>query len=473
MRKTILLLFVLAQLFSLGQQNKPKDYITNVYVINGDTIVEVTIPGSPPPDILMPVSNPGRSAVILPGVPAFNWCYGCSATSGAIIAGYYDNNDFPDMYTGPANGGLAPMNNSIWGYGECPLSATHQGYDGLTERGHVDDFWVSVSSGQPDPYITGGWTPHNYENCTADFMGTNQSALGNNDGSTTIYYNPSGDKLFNFQAPAGRIDGCAGLRDFFESRGYDLVENYTQLIPDVFGNVNGFTFDNYKTQIDAGRPVMIHVMGHSMVGVGYDETGQVVYLHDTWDHNMHEMTWGGSYSGMDQWGVSVFQLEPPPLDVQQIELPQGWSGLSSFIDPETNDLESIFQEIIGNLVILQNETGVFWPEQNINTLGPWNTHEGYQVKMAGAANLDISGSIESNKTLLLTEGWNLIPVISECDVNVSELFSGKDVSIIKEVAGWNIYWPEFEIYTLDVLQPGKSYFVLMGSAESIVFPGCP
>jgi hypothetical protein len=207
--------------------------------------------------------------------------------------------------------------------------------------------------------------------------------------------------------------------------------------------------------------------------VGYDETGQVVYLHDTWDHNMHQMTWGGSYSGMDLWGVSVFQLEPPPLDMQQIELPQGWSGLSSYIGPETNNLESMFQEIIGDLVILQNASGVFWPEQNINTLGTWDPHEGYQIKMAGATDLTISGSIESNKTLQLTEGWNLIPVLSECAVNVSELFSGKDVLIVKEAAGLNVYWPGFGINTLGLLQPGKSYFALMGTGESIEFPECP
>ena len=143
MKKTILLLFVFAHLISLGQQSKLEDFITNIYYVNGDTIVEVTVPGSPPPDVLMPVSSPERSAVLLSNVPAFNWCYGCSATSGAIMAGYYDNNSYPDMYTGPANGGVAPMNNNIWGYGECPLSATHQGYDGLTERGRVDDFWIS------------------------------------------------------------------------------------------------------------------------------------------------------------------------------------------------------------------------------------------------------------------------------------------------------------------------------------------
>lgn len=45
-------------------------------------------------------------------VPAFNWSFGCSATSAAMIAGYYDRNGFDNMYAGPTNGGLMPLDNS-------------------------------------------------------------------------------------------------------------------------------------------------------------------------------------------------------------------------------------------------------------------------------------------------------------------------------------------------------------------------
>jgi hypothetical protein len=32
-----------------------------------------------------------------------------------MAAGYYDNNGYPEMYTGPTNWGFMPMDNSIWG----------------------------------------------------------------------------------------------------------------------------------------------------------------------------------------------------------------------------------------------------------------------------------------------------------------------------------------------------------------------
>jgi hypothetical protein len=57
-------------------------------------------------------------------------------------------------------------------------------------------------------------------------------------------------------------------------------------------------------------------------------------------------------------------------------------------------------------------------------------------------------------------------------VDVVALFEGKDVIIVKEVAGWNLYWPEFGINSLGALSPGKAYFVLMASNGNIEFPAC-
>jgi hypothetical protein len=57
-------------------------------------------------------------------------------------------------------------------------------------------------------------------------------------------------------------------------------------------------------------------------------------------------------------------------------------------------------------------------------------------------------------------------------VDVAALFEDKGVIIVKEVAGWNLYWPEFGINSLGALSPGKAYFVLMASNGNIEFPAC-
>jgi len=228
------------------------------------------------------------------------------------------------MYTGPANWGFMPMDNSSWGTvvingetrDQCPLSATRNTVDGRTTRGHVDDYWVQYGSTANDPYIVNGWTQHTYSDCTGDFMGTNQSALGSSDGSTTFTYYVDGSPIYNYTGgEPGYIDGCHGFRDFYESRGYTVMQNYSQYIYGWQGNILGFTFDQFKQEIDNGRPVLIHVEGHTMLGYGYDDAGSLVYIHDTWDYSSHTMVWGGAYSGMAHYGVTVVQLAPSTVGI--------------------------------------------------------------------------------------------------------------------------------------------------------------
>ncbi len=153
-----------------------------------------------------------------------------------------------------------------------------------------------------------------------------------------------------------------------------------------------------------------------------------------------------------------------------IILPEGWSGISSFIVPFNKNIEDIFEPIINELIILQNESGIYWPDQNVNTLGTWETHAGYKIKVANEVELTYTGIPDSNKTISLSEGWNLIPVLSENNVDVVELFAGNNRVMVKEVAGWRIYWPEKSINTLGYLEPGKAYFVLIYNETQITFP---
>jgi hypothetical protein len=339
-RKTSILLSIFLSLClcltasSVLAQTNPlveKGYLKPFTSDDGKLINMVIVPGRPPAIkaevVQVPDPRTSEAINVLPNVPALDWSYGCSATSAAMIAGHYDNTDYPNMYAGPTNSGVFPMDNSIWGPGECPLSATHMGYDGRAIRGHVDDYWVAYGDTGEDPFMTGGWTEHTHGDCTADYMGTNQYNFNNSDGSTRFFHYNDGSPLHNYTgAEPDYRDGCHGFRLFLESRGYTVNNNYTQLIHGWQGNTLGFTFDQFTAEIDAGRPVMIHVEGHTMVGYGYNDTDQTVYIHDTWDYSDHSMTWGGSYEGMAHYGVSVFELAPnsgentPPEITDQVDL---------------------------------------------------------------------------------------------------------------------------------------------------------
>jgi len=284
-----------------------------------------------------------QSALVL-SVPTSTWSYGCSATAAGMIFGYYDRPGFSNMYTGPTNGGVAPLTDLCQGNdpanpipGSCSICSTQQGFDGRTTMGHVNDYWISYNSPGPDPW-EGSWLEHTWGECTTDYMGTNQwkwdfgpwpngdGITDNNvDGGTILFTYNSSERLYDYIPPSNlglpATALCYGLRLFAESLGYTVEQNYTQVIDTVY--TGGFSFAGYMAEIDTGSPVMIHVTGHSMVGVGYDEPTQTVYLHDTWDNNVHSMTWGGSYAGMANQAVTVINFAESKEGAHTVTLEQG------------------------------------------------------------------------------------------------------------------------------------------------------
>ncbi|MBK9357433.1 MAG: PKD domain-containing protein [Bacteroidales bacterium] len=325
----VLLVFFLLPGFSCFSQNEQtavENFMSGpFYDSGGHELTLIKVPGKPPAGYRSPAATLTPGAVIINDVPAYDWSFGCAPTAASMAAGYYDNTGYEDIYVGPTNGGLMPMDNTIWGtvvingqtLSQCPISATRQGLDGRVSRGHADDYWNYYENGDPDPYIVNNWTQHPHDTCTGDFMGSNQSAYGNPDGASTFFLYTDGSPLSDFSLLEPNFrDGCHGLKLFYESRGYQIVENYSQMIMGYNGNTVGFTFDQYVEEIDNGRPVLIHIAGHTMLGYGYDEAGQMVFLHDTWDHSMHSMNWAGRYAGRQHFGVTVIRLQsdtPPPV----------------------------------------------------------------------------------------------------------------------------------------------------------------
>jgi hypothetical protein len=345
-----------------GPVQKINDYFsTQTMTYSDGTMVDRAIINGPP------VPPPGyefeRATVALPEpdpaigintltVPAFKWVFGCSSVSGAMIAGYYDRTGFPNMYTGPTNGGLMPLTeDSSWGtwtdsephtYPNNPLIASHNGLDGRSTKGSIDDYWISYSYDGivlPDPYITGVWTQHAWGDAIGDYMKTSQSDHGNFDGSTTFYwYTTSATPLTCSDMVSHGLaddDGTYGRKLFYEARGYTVTDCYAQATDNQVSG--GFSFAQYKAEIDADRPVLLNLKGHSIVGVGYDDSSNTVYLHDTWDNDVHTMTWGGSYlpppDSMILLGVSIVNLqgsiEATPEGALGSEVTISGSGLGS------------------------------------------------------------------------------------------------------------------------------------------------
>ena len=275
------------------------------------------------------------SAVILDNVPTSKWTYGCSPTAAGMLFGYYDRKGYNNMYTGPANSGICPqvnlgqgtpdMGNGYPISGSCHIIATEMNLDGITSKAHVDDYWISYGSPGPDPW-EGNWTEHTWGLCLADFIGTSQwkwdSDLNgtkdkNNDGSTRLFLYSDGTILYDYIPPAAQglpqTALCHGLKLFAQSRGYTVNQNYVQRTNTPYGHPSGFTFNAFQGEINAGRPVLTHWVtssgsGHSMLAIGYDSSASTIFIHDTWDNNLHEVSWNGNYSDFNLKAVIVFQM---------------------------------------------------------------------------------------------------------------------------------------------------------------------
>ena len=219
--------------------------------------------------------------VYIDDVPDYEWDYGCFGTATGNLFGFWDRNGFPDFYTGPTSGGVAPLDSrrSAGHQGIQSLWASAAGVDGRPSNrpGHVDDYYVDYESVAPDPYVTANRAEH-AKDCIGDFIGLNQNkwtnlnneCRGNIDGYSFVHWNATGARRvarpgLEPAVPKGS-DIPSGLIDWSRYKGYD-AEAFCQLAdfgPTVSAGL-GFTFADLKAEIDAGYPVLLFLQPTSEI----------------------------------------------------------------------------------------------------------------------------------------------------------------------------------------------------------------
>ncbi|HLO32066.1 MAG TPA: C39 family peptidase [Anaerolineales bacterium] len=265
------------------------------------------------------------SARIIDNVPAYTWTLGCSAGADGMIAAFNDKLH-PNLFPGDT-----PLNDSAMETVTDVHGDSYKLNPVVLSRAAFRDYWVCYESGAPDPYtgyaggcavpaprpigddLTGqaaGWPQHAWGDTIGDFMYTSQSAFDNIDGQTQFYIYANSANRFTCDVMSSRSlpDGSLGTKLFYETRGYAVGDCYNQ--PTDNTRTGGFSFAQYKAEIDAGRPVMLHLEGHSIVGIGYDDSTKTVYIHDGWDYGTYSIPWGGSYFGMRMQMVSIVNIIP-------------------------------------------------------------------------------------------------------------------------------------------------------------------
>ncbi len=254
--------------------------------------------------------------------PDYDWWYGCSPTSAGMLMGHYDLYGYDTKtYDNLVPGGDAEEETYSSPDSGTPTKLANMA---IASAGHIADFW-----GTTDPLASGRTIPSDFD-CLADFMGTNQGSMA--DGATSFTFFTSGAKFTAAHALSYGVwstDGMYGVGEYVTYATYGYGDLYTQLTDNDglgYGFSGGFSFTDFQNEINNDRGVLIHVEGHTMYGYGYDDSGNVL-LHDTWSQEPstdppgpHKMTWGGAYSGLNLWGVTVLELtggDTPRPDVPE------------------------------------------------------------------------------------------------------------------------------------------------------------
>jgi hypothetical protein len=250
----------------------------------------------------------------LSNTPDYSLWYGCSPTAAGMLMGHYDRNGYggwsyaglvpgaiaePETFVGPATGWSARVNHVI------------------ASPGHVDDFYRGGVGAHGDDVNP----PQHEFDCLADFMGTSQDQAYNVNGGTFFWFWTDGSPFTWEHAALLGVTGNSGMYGIYEYidyAGYDTATLYNQLLPDVTdllwpdmeSNALGFTLAQYQSEIDAGRPVLLHLENHTMYGYGYIEGTDMINVYDTWNPGGATMVWGGTYSGLRHYGVTVLELAP-------------------------------------------------------------------------------------------------------------------------------------------------------------------
>jgi hypothetical protein len=171
--------------------------------------------------------------------------------------------------------------------------------------------------------------------------------------------------------------------------------------------------------------------------------------------------------------VEITQDPSPSEADQAIPLPAGWLGISSFIVPASPGIEDVLAGIVDEMeIIIQFGGGFYWPSQNLNFFGDWDTYKGYKIKMNEPALLEFYG-LPAVPSVTFGAGLHYLPVLSQESVSASDVFgpAGNDLMFAFNIQEGLVYWPAGGIYTLETLEPGVGYLVRLLNPFTFDFAG--
>ena len=242
-------------------------------------------------------------------MPKAEYMYGCMPTSVGMLLGYYDINGYNGKSLSNLISGTVALNSRGTDGNAYDMDAfdTVLG-KAIASKGYVERFYGTTPEDELTYTYKGETTELNTSawDCLADYLGTGQYWRGNADKATTETSDTLND-LYTKNYTTGsitygsitrtiiwrNISMLYGLDLYVQSRGYSLDRKNTGSFK-VDTNGGSFTFEDFKKEIDAGRPVIVSITGHAMVAYGYNSDTHEIIFDDCYDADQR-MTWGSTY----------------------------------------------------------------------------------------------------------------------------------------------------------------------------------
>ena len=264
--------------------------------------------------------------VLFNPVPEAEYMYGCVPTAVGMLLGYYDlygyrGTALTNVIDGTValksrgtDGNIYNMNAFDTVLGRAIATEeyvyrfySHDDINTLTATSPAYNYTPTTPQEElPYSFAADGVSMNmSVWNCLADYLGTGQYWRGNGNLSTTNSYCTLED-LLGYTFVVSIDDGTThktidyqntamlyGLDLYVKDKGYSLDYEITgAYVVDVAGG--SFTFEDYMAEIDAGRPVIVSIEGHAMVGYGYNAESREIIFDDCYNHD-RKMTWNGTY----------------------------------------------------------------------------------------------------------------------------------------------------------------------------------
>jgi len=160
---------------------------------------------------------------------------------------------------------------------------------------------------------------------------------------------------------------------------------------------------------------------------------------------------------------------------QTINLPSGWSIMSTYLDLDNPDLVVALNSITddGNLQIIKNGSGlVYWPQFNLNSIGDFVPGEGYQIKLDSNDQLVCVGElISSSSAINLPNGWSIVAYLHQESADATEMMVPivDNIVIVKNGSGL-VYWPQFNLNNIGNMNPGEGYQIKLNTSTMFSYP---